>query len=70
MFMIIFAGPWVTSVGGTTGIPEVASIYSGGGFSSHFPALDYQKDKKNAYIGSLGDKYYGRYTCVRSCGPT
>ena len=68
IILINFAGPYVTSVGGTIRIPEVATIYSGGGFSSHFPALDYQKDKANAYIGSLGDKYYGRYACVRSCG--
>ena len=68
---INFAGPYVTSVGGTTGRPEeVASFFSGGGFSNHFPALAYQRYDVNAYVWSLGDKYPGRYACVRSNGLT
>ena len=51
-------------------IPEVADPFSGGGFSNHFTALDYQKDKVNAFVGSLGDNNVGRYRCARSCGLT
>ena len=69
IFLIIFAGPFVTSVGGTTGIPEVASFFSGGGFSSHFTAENYQKDEVDTYITRLHE-YTGRYTCVRPCGLT
>ena len=68
---INFTGPYVTSVGGTTGIPkEVASYFSGGGFSDYFPALPYQIVEVNAFVGSLGNKYRGRYACVRSNGLT
>ena len=62
-----FAGPFVTSVGGTTGIPEVASSFSGGGFSWFFSVEDYQKDEVNAFLLNLGDKYRNRYECVCSC---
>ena len=40
----IFAGPWVTSVGGTQGQhPEVATPRSGGGFSYYFECPPYQE---------------------------
>ena len=40
-----FAGPWITSVGGTTSllIPEVAANLSMGGFSILFPHPEYQE---------------------------
>ena len=62
-----FAGPFVTSVGGTTGIPEVASSFSGGGFSWFFPVEDYQKDEVKAFVLNLGNEYRYRYECVCSC---
>ena len=49
------------------GIPEVASTFSGGGFSNYFVFDDYQKDEVNAFVLSLGSRYYNRYACVRSC---
>ena len=54
-------------MGGTAGIPEVASKFSGGGFSKHFLFDDYQKSEVNAFVLSLGNKYNNRYECVRSC---
>ena len=62
--IINFAGPYVTSVGGTTGFPEVASIISGGGFSNYFDVDKYQDYFTDAYVKSLGNKYKNRYTCV------
>ena len=62
-----FAGPHVTSVGGTTGNPEVSSRFSGGGFSRFFTVEDYQKDDVDAYISNFDDEYRIRYACVRSC---
>ena len=40
-----FSGPYVTNVGGTTGVePELGSAFSGGGFSEVFERPDYQID--------------------------
>ena len=70
-----FAGPWVTSVGGTVGgitsdQPEVANIISGGGFSTYFDRQGYQENAVNAFFLNLGDKYPGLYECVLSRGLT
>ena len=60
-----FAGPWVTSVGGTRGIvPEVAAEFSTGGFSIHFPRPDYQEDAVTPFLQRLGNRYKGLYECV------
>ncbi|KAH8989401.1 subtilisin-like protein [Lactarius hatsudake] len=57
-----FVGPWVTSVGGTTGHdPEVAASISGGGFSIHFLRQAYQANAVSAFLQNLGDKYTGLY---------
>ena len=56
------AGPYVTSVGGTTRIPiEVASDFSGGGFSDYFVVEKYQIYDTKAYVLKLGNEYITRY---------
>ena len=61
----IFAGPYITSVGGTTGIlPEVGVDISGGGFSNIFPQPDFQKVSVPAFLTSLGTKNKGLYKFV------
>ncbi|KAH9170348.1 subtilisin-like protein [Lactarius sanguifluus] len=55
-------GPWVTSVGGTTGHnPEVAASLSGGGFSVHFPQPSYQNNAVPTFLSNLGDQYNGLF---------
>ncbi|KAH9175625.1 subtilisin-like protein [Lactarius sanguifluus] len=56
-----FAGPYVTSVGGTTGNPEVAVSFSGGGFSNYFPRPEYQRVAVPTYLERLGSRYDGMY---------
>lgn len=47
--------PYVTSVGGTTGIsPEVAANFSGGGFSNYFAAPDYQASAISTWKTNYG----------------
>ncbi|OCH85123.1 family S53 protease [Obba rivulosa] len=54
--------PFLTSVGGTTGIaPETAADFSSGGFSNYFTIPSYQAKDVNTYIASLGDTYAGLY---------
>ena len=61
-----FAGPWVTSVGGTTGYnPEGAASLSGGGFSVFFPQPPYQDVAVPTFLQNLGSQYYDFYKCVR-----
>ncbi|KAH9164752.1 subtilisin-like protein [Lactarius sanguifluus] len=56
-----FAGPWVTSVGGTMEHPEVAASLSSGGFSNVFKRPDYQTDAVLGFFQQLGDQYSGLY---------
>ncbi|KAI9450435.1 subtilisin-like protein [Lactarius psammicola] len=56
-----FAGPYVTSVGGTTGNPEAAAVISRGGFSNHFPCPPYQNRAVSEYLDRIGSKHAGRY---------
>ena len=57
-----FSGPFVTAVGGTTGInPETAIIFTGGGFSNYFPRPSYQDKAVTAYIKNLNGAYDGLY---------
>ncbi|KAH9060187.1 subtilisin-like protein [Lactarius vividus] len=53
--------PYVTSVGGTTGNPEVAASFSGGGFSNYFPRPEYQQVAVPTYLEQLGSQYDGMY---------
>ncbi len=60
-----FAGPYVTTVGGTTGhITEVAAPLSGGGFSNHFLRPPYQDYAVHTFLQHLGSQHYGLYKCV------
>lgn len=57
-----FAGPAVTSVGGTTGRdPEVAASLSGGGFSNYFDRPPYQMRAVSKYLQQFGNAYQGLY---------
>ena len=60
-----FAGPYVTSVGGTTRQnPEVAATFSGGGFSIYFPRPIYQDPAVPNFLEKLGNQYDGMYKYV------
>lgn len=52
--------PWVTAVGGTQNIPEIAIDFSGGGFSNYFSRPSYQKEDVCSYlaINSTWNQYY------------
>ncbi|KIP08279.1 hypothetical protein PHLGIDRAFT_88390 [Phlebiopsis gigantea 11061_1 CR5-6] len=50
--------PYVTAVGGTTGVPEVAASFSGGGFSNYFDRPIYQAIAVPLYLTKLGTKTY------------
>ncbi|KAJ7126440.1 subtilisin-like protein [Mycena crocata] len=45
--------PAVTSVGGTSGIPEVTATFSGGGFSDYFSRPAYQDKAVKKYLSKL-----------------
>ena len=62
-----FAGPYVTTVGGTRGVPEAAVDLSGGGFSEYFPRMWYQNwdDVVSKFIDKLEGQYEGLFKCVR-----
>ncbi|KAJ7623738.1 peptidase S8/S53 domain-containing protein [Roridomyces roridus] len=50
--------PYITAVGGTTGVnPEVAASLSGGGFSNYFRRPAYQTSTVASFIIALGDEY-------------
>lgn len=54
--------PFVTTVGGTNGIPEVAAGFSGGGFSNYFARPSYQDRAVSTYLAKLpAGKYSGLY---------
>ncbi|OCH85122.1 family S53 protease-like protein [Obba rivulosa] len=53
--------PFVTSVGGTTSVPETAADFSSGGFSNIFAVPSWQADAVNDYMTVLGDTYTGLY---------
>ncbi|KAF8258633.1 peptidase S8/S53 domain-containing protein [Lactarius quietus] len=54
--------PYVTAVGGTTGIePERGAQVSGGGFSTHFPRPPYQNDAVGDFLKVLGNQYQGLF---------
>ncbi|KAF8257926.1 subtilisin-like protein [Lactarius quietus] len=56
--------PWVTSVGGTMRHQqdfEVAWIYSGGGFSNHFPRPIYQDPAVPTFLERFGNRYHGLF---------
>ncbi|KAH9017787.1 subtilisin-like protein [Lactarius deliciosus] len=57
-----FAGPYITSVGGTTqSDPEIAAGLFGGGFSNYFGRPAYQNVVVPAFLHSLVNQYDGMY---------
>ncbi|KAJ7491009.1 family S53 protease-like protein, partial [Mycena latifolia] len=62
-FLPTFPGgcPFVTVVGATQGIPEVAASFSSGGFSNTFAVPSYQTTAVRTYIAGLGTQFAGRY---------
>ncbi|KAH9026459.1 subtilisin-like protein [Lactarius hengduanensis] len=50
--------PYVTAVGATTQIPEVAAQYSGGGFSNYFQRPSWQRAAVTKFLESLPDGTY------------
>ncbi|KAJ4479182.1 tripeptidyl peptidase A [Lentinula aciculospora] len=50
--------PYVTSVGGTRGIPEEAVFFSGGGFSNIFTRPWYQSEAVDEFLNKLGENTY------------
>ncbi|CAK5281037.1 unnamed protein product [Mycena citricolor] len=63
-FMPVFpaACPFVTSVGSTQGIPEKAVNFTGGGFSSVFPAPTYQTTQVSSFLKTLPSNFRGNFT--------
>ncbi|CCM00835.1 uncharacterized protein FIBRA_02877 [Fibroporia radiculosa] len=54
--------PYVTSVGGTTGVnPETGIALSSGGFSNYWATPSYQKSAVSSYLSYLGSEYDGLY---------
>ncbi|KAL1859372.1 Tripeptidyl-peptidase sed2 [Paecilomyces lecythidis] len=54
--------PFVTSVGGTTGVnPEKAVSFSAGGFSERFARPSYQEAAVSRYLARLGSQWKGLY---------
>ncbi|KAF8592739.1 tripeptidyl peptidase A [Ramaria rubella] len=55
--------PFVTAVGATVNVPEVAvkSFGSGGGFSNYFPRPSYQDDAVTPFLESLGNTNKGLF---------
>ncbi|KAF8074710.1 peptidase S8/S53 domain-containing protein [Lyophyllum atratum] len=53
--------PFVTAVGGTTKVPEVAVSFSGGGFSRYFARPTYQSSAVTGFLNNLGTTYSGLY---------
>ncbi|KIK45995.1 hypothetical protein CY34DRAFT_801013 [Suillus luteus UH-Slu-Lm8-n1] len=56
--------PYVTAVGGTTNVPEIASVISSGGFSNYFARPAYQDAAVSGYLAKLAPgTYEGLYNC-------
>jgi hypothetical protein len=66
--IILLSCPFVTTVGGTTGInPEVAVSFSGGGFSRYFARPSYQDKAVQSFLTGLGTTYQGLYKYRYAC---
>ncbi|KAF8269941.1 peptidase S8/S53 domain-containing protein, partial [Lactarius quietus] len=61
--------PWVTTVGGTMDIPEVAQPQSGGGFSQYFWRPMYQNGAVLPFLQNLGNQYAGLYNAMGRAVP-
>ncbi|KAF5352136.1 hypothetical protein D9758_009234 [Tetrapyrgos nigripes] len=62
-FIPTFPGgcPFITSVGGTQGVDEIAADFSTGGFSGVFSRPSYQDDTVSAYLSALGSTDSGLF---------
>jgi tripeptidyl-peptidase I len=60
-------GPFVTAVGGTIGVHEVAVNFTGGGFSNYFEQPPYQGRAVSNFLSGLGNNYEGLFKYVRKC---
>ncbi|KAI0725251.1 family S53 protease [Fomitopsis betulina] len=62
-FIPTFPGgcPYLTSVGGTNLVPEIAADFSGGGFSNYWTRPPYQESAVAQYLDYLGDTNAGLY---------
>ncbi|KAG2128979.1 peptidase S8/S53 domain-containing protein [Suillus clintonianus] len=72
MFLPVFPAscPFVTAVGGTVNIPEIAASFSGGGFSNYFGRPSYQDDAVSAYLATLTPgSYKGLYNSTGRAYP-
>ncbi|KAJ3261974.1 hypothetical protein HK103_003817 [Boothiomyces macroporosus] len=56
--------PYITAVGGTTGVPETAAGLSSGGFSNYFGTPSYQSANVQSYLKTLGSTYKGLYNAT------
>ncbi|KAI0648149.1 family S53 protease [Trametes meyenii] len=56
--------PFVTSVGATTGIPEVAASFSSGGFSNVLNPLNFQEEPIQRYLARLGRTNQGLFSPI------
>jgi hypothetical protein len=56
-------GPYVTTVGGTYKVPEVAISFSGGGFSNYFAQPSYQSTAVAGYLKTFTSysTYFNKY---------
>ncbi|KAL1697033.1 peptidase S8/S53 domain-containing protein [Schizophyllum commune] len=70
-FIPTFPGtcPYVTSVGGTVNIPEVAVNFSSGGFSNVFGRASWQASAVSSYLTKLGGTNAGRYNTTGRAFP-
>ncbi|KAH9174831.1 peptidase S8/S53 domain-containing protein [Lactarius sanguifluus] len=58
----LFQVPLLPAVGGTTEFdPEVAAIFSGGGFSDYYKRPSYQAGAVSTFLQDLGNRYLGLY---------
>jgi len=53
--------PYVTSVGATQGVNEVATNFTGGGFSNYFTQPSYQKNAVSKFLTGLGSENKGLF---------
>ncbi|KAI9710709.1 MAG: vesicle formation at the endoplasmic reticulum [Bogoriella megaspora] len=60
-FLPTFPGacPYITSVGGTRNVPEVAVEFSSGGFSERFARPSYQNSAVSSYLTKVGNNFTG-----------
>ncbi|KAI0055948.1 family S53 protease [Artomyces pyxidatus] len=61
--------PYVTSVGGTTDVPETSADFSSGGFSNYFRTPSYQASVVSDYLAKLGARNRGLFSATGRAFP-